>query len=155
MTGGACGRRRLAFDELFFLQLVQAQVRHRQTRERPGIEFERTNELIRPLHEALPFALTHAQAAVLREITADMTSTRRMNRLLQGDVGAGKTLVALFAMLLAAEGGWQSVLLAPTELLAEQHARKLREHRISGSRQRRRGAGRTRLPETVDGHRHV
>ena len=121
------GRRRLAFDELFFLQLVQAQVRHRQTRERPGIEFERTNELIRPLHEALPFALTHAQAAVLREITADMTSTRRMNRLLQGDVGAGKTLVALFAMLLAAEGGWQSVLLAPTELLAEQHARKLRE----------------------------
>ncbi|NNK61667.1 MAG: ATP-dependent DNA helicase RecG [Gemmatimonadetes bacterium] len=121
------GRRRLAFDELFFLQLVQAQVRHRQTRERPGISFERTNELIRPLHEALPFALTNAQAQVLREITADMTSSRRMNRLLQGDVGAGKTLVALFAMLLAAEDGWQSVLLAPTELLAEQHARKLRE----------------------------
>ncbi|WP_405285502.1 ATP-dependent DNA helicase RecG [Gaopeijia maritima] len=119
------GRRRLAFDELFFLQLVQAQLRHRQTRERPGITFERTNALIRPLHESLPFELTHAQAAVLREISGDMTSDRRMNRMLQGDVGAGKTLVALFAMLLAAEGGWQAVLLAPTELLAEQHARKL------------------------------
>lgn len=121
------GRRRLAFDELFFLQLVQARLRHRQTRERPGIAFERTNALIRPLHDALPFALTGAQAAVLREITGDMTSPHRMNRLLQGDVGAGKTLVALFAMLLAAEGGWQSALLAPTELLAEQHARKIGE----------------------------
>ncbi len=120
------GRRRLAFDELFFLQIVQAQVRYRQTRERPGIAFERTNRLIRPLHEALPFSLTEAQGAVLREITADMTSNHRMNRLLQGDVGAGKTLVALFAMLLAAEDGWQAALLAPTELLAEQHARTLR-----------------------------
>lgn len=121
------GRRRLAFDELFFLQLVQAQMRHRQTTERPGITHRRTNELVRPLHEALPFALTGAQADVLRDIANDMTSSRRMNRLLQGDVGAGKTLVALFAMLVAAEGGWQSALLAPTEILAEQHARKLRE----------------------------
>ncbi len=121
------GRRRLAFDELFFLQLVQAQVRHRQIEERPGIAFERSNALIRPLYEALPFELTHAQAAVLREISADMTSSARMNRLLQGDVGSGKTLVALFAMLIAAESGFQSVLLAPTELLAEQHARKLTE----------------------------
>ena len=121
------GRKRLAFDELFFLQLVQAQVRHRQTMERPGITHRRTNALVRPLHEALPFALTGAQADVLRDIANDMTSSRRMNRLLQGDVGAGKTLVALFAMLVAAEGGWQSALLAPTEILAEQHARKLRE----------------------------
>jgi ATP-dependent DNA helicase RecG len=121
------GRQRLAFDELFFLQIVQAQVRHRQTVEHPGIAHHRTNELIRPLHEALPFSLTGAQADVLRDITADMTSPRRMNRMLQGDVGAGKTMVALFAMLLAAEGGHQAALLAPTELLAEQHARKLRE----------------------------
>ena len=119
-------RRRLAFDELFFLQLVQAQVRHRETLARPGIAFERTNELVRPLHETLPFALTGAQARVLREIAADMTSPHRMNRMLQGDVGSGKTLVALFAMLIAAEGGWQSVLMAPTEILAEQHARTLR-----------------------------
>ncbi|HKK93120.1 MAG TPA: OB-fold nucleic acid binding domain-containing protein, partial [Longimicrobiales bacterium] len=92
------GRRRLAFDELFFLQLVQAIVRHRERVERPGIRFGRTNELVRPLVEALPFELTGAQAGALREITADMTSTHRMNRLLQGDVGAGKTLVALFSM---------------------------------------------------------
>lgn len=121
------GRRRLAFDELFFLQLVQAQVRHRQIQEQPGIRFERSNQLVRPLYEALPFELTHAQANVLREISADMTSSARMNRLLQGDVGSGKTLVALFAMLIAAESDYQSVLLAPTELLAEQHARKLTE----------------------------
>ncbi len=121
------GRRRLAFDELFFLQLLQAKVRHRDTLERPGIRFERTNALIRPLLERLPFELTGAQAAALREISADMTSERRMNRMLQGDVGAGKTLVALFAMLVAVEAGWQAAMMAPTEILAEQHARKLRQ----------------------------
>jgi ATP-dependent DNA helicase RecG len=121
------GRRRLAFDELFFLQLVQALARYRLTEATPGIVFTRTNELIRPLHEALPFELTEAQARVLREIFADMTSGRRMNRLLQGDVGSGKTVVALFAMLLAVESGYQAILMAPTEILAEQHARKLKE----------------------------
>ncbi len=121
------GRARLAFDELFFLQLVQALARHRETVREPGIRFARTNDLIRPLHEALPFALTGAQTRALREITADMTSNRRMNRFLQGDVGAGKTLVALFALLLARESGYQGALMAPTELLAEQHAGKIRE----------------------------
>ncbi len=121
------GRRRLAFDELFFLQIVQAQARRRATEIEPGIEHVRTNELIRPLHEALPFELTEAQARSLREIYADMQSNRRMSRLLQGDVGSGKTAVALFAMLLAAEGGLQAALMAPTEILAEQHAANLRE----------------------------
>ncbi|MCJ7627854.1 MAG: ATP-dependent DNA helicase RecG, partial [Longimicrobiales bacterium] len=121
------GRRRLAFDELFFLQLVQAQVRFQQTEAQPGIAFRRTNELIRPLHESLPFDLTDAQARVLREILSDMSSPRRMSRLLQGDVGSGKTVVALFAMAMAVEGGYQAVLMAPTEILAEQHARKLGE----------------------------
>lgn len=120
------GRRRLAFDELFFLQLVQAQARRRATELEPGIVHERTNELIRPLHEALPFTLTDAQARALREIYADMQSERRMSRLLQGDVGSGKTAVAVFAMLLAAEGGTQAALMAPTEILAEQHARRVR-----------------------------
>ena len=120
-------RRRLAFDELFFLQLVQAQVRYRESVQAPGIVFERTNDLIRPLHESLSFDLTTAQARVLKEIYGDMASNRRMNRMLQGDVGSGKTIVALFAMLLAVEGGRQAVLMAPTELLAEQHARKLGE----------------------------
>ena len=121
------GRCRLAFDELFFLQLVQALARHRETVAQPGIAFQRTNELIRPLHESLGFELTEAQARVLREIFGDMKSPRRMNRFLQGDVGSGKTLVALFSMLLAVESGCQAALMAPTELLAEQHAGKLRE----------------------------
>ncbi|MDH5758366.1 MAG: ATP-dependent DNA helicase RecG [Gemmatimonadota bacterium] len=119
------GRRRLAFDELFFLQLLHAQVRYHAIQEDPGIEHRRTNELIRPLHEALPFQLTDAQARVLREISGDMTSSRRMNRLVQGDVGSGKTLVALFAMLVAVEGGYQAALMAPTEILAEQHHEKI------------------------------
>ena len=121
------GRRRLAFDELYFLQLVQARARWEQAAARPGISHGRTNDLIRPLLESLPFELTPAQSRVLREIAADMTAPRRMNRLLQGDVGSGKTVVALFAMLLAVEGGRQSALMAPTELLAEQHARRIRE----------------------------
>ncbi len=123
----AAARRRLAFDELFFLQLMQARVRHAATRERPGIAFTRTNRLVRALHDSLPFTLTGAQARVLREIYADMTSPERMNRMLQGDVGSGKTLVALFAMLLAVEGGHQAALMAPTEILAEQHARRIGE----------------------------
>ena len=120
-------RRRLAFDELFLLQLLQARVRYRATRERPGIVFERSNRLIRALHDSLPFTLTGAQVRVLREIYADMASPRRMNRMLLGDVGSGKTLVALFAMLLAAEAGYQAALMAPTEILAEQHAARIRE----------------------------
>jgi ATP-dependent DNA helicase RecG len=119
------GRQRLAWDELFFLQVLQALVRHRATQASPGTRHERTNALIRPLHESLPFELTQAQARVLREIYADMTAERRMNRLVQGDVGSGKTVVALFAMLLSVEGGKQAVLMAPTELLAEQHARRI------------------------------
>lgn len=121
------GRKRLAYDELFFLQLVQAQARRRAADLEPGIQHRRTNELIRPLHENLPFTLTGAQAKVLREVYEDMQSPRRMSRLLQGDVGSGKTAVALFAMLLAMEGNYQAALMAPTEILAEQHAVYLRE----------------------------
>jgi ATP-dependent DNA helicase RecG len=121
------GRRRIAFDELFFLQIVQARARRWAVEEQPGIAHQRTNELIRPLYEALPFELTGAQRRVLKEIHADMRSERRMNRMLQGDVGSGKTAVAVFAMLVAVEGGHQAALMAPTEILAEQHARGLRE----------------------------
>jgi ATP-dependent DNA helicase RecG len=125
LEAAEAGRRRLAFDEFFFLQVVQAQTRHRESVREPGIVFRRTNTLIRPLHETLPFRLTGAQTRVLREIVADMTSVRRMHRLVQGDVGSGKTVVALFAMLLAAESGFQAALMAPTELLAEQHHRTI------------------------------
>ncbi len=118
-------RRRLAFDELFFEQLLQARARHDATRAKPGIAFERSNELVKRLYESLPFALTKAQIGALREIMADMSSERRMNRMLQGDVGSGKTVVALFAMLRAVEAGYQAALMAPTEILAEQHARSV------------------------------
>ncbi len=120
------GRRRLAYEEAFFLQLLQARAHHRATAERRGIAFRRTDTLIGPLYRTLPFQLTGAQTRVLREIFDDMTSERRMNRLVQGDVGSGKTVVALFAMLLAVESGHQAALMAPTEILAEQHARTLR-----------------------------
>jgi ATP-dependent DNA helicase RecG len=119
------GRRRLAFDELLFLQLLHARVRRSTTRAVPGIAFTRTDELIAPLYRALPFALTTAQTRAIAEIFDDMTSGRRMNRLLQGDVGSGKTIVALFALLLAVESGYQAALMAPTEILAEQHARTM------------------------------
>lgn len=119
------GRRRLAYDELFFLQLLHAKSRHHASIERPGIRFERRDELIRPFYRALPFRLTNAQKRVLREIGADMASPHRMTRLLQGDVGSGKTVVALFALLRAVENGYQAVLMAPTEILAEQHVRTL------------------------------
>src|SRR6267142_2356432 len=99
------GRRRLAFDELFDQQLVQARARHLAKRSRAGIRFE----------------LTGDQRHAVREISDDMTAPLRMHRLLMGDVGTGKTVVALFAMLLAAENGYQAAIMAPTELLAEQH----------------------------------
>ena len=119
-------RRRLAFDEFFLLQLMQARLRHRATQAQPGIAFVRNNTLVKALHDALPFALTDAQTRALREIYADMTSPRRMNRMLQGDVGSGKTLVALFAMVLAVEAGHQAALMVPTSILADQHARSIR-----------------------------
>ncbi|MBR9989717.1 MAG: ATP-dependent DNA helicase RecG [Gemmatimonadetes bacterium] len=119
------GRRRLAFDELLFLQLLHASARRQNAAEREGTPFVRTDELIAPLYRALPFELTGAQTRAVAEIFEDMCSPRRMNRMLQGDVGSGKTVVALFAMVLALESGYQAALMAPTEILAEQHARTL------------------------------
>ena len=117
------GRERLAFDELFFVQLLQRRANRIAREERGGIRFENHRKLTSALRERLPYTLTSAQAHALREIVADMCSPRRMHRLLQGDVGSGKTIVALFAALLAVENGYQAALMAPTELLAEQHMR--------------------------------
>jgi ATP-dependent DNA helicase RecG len=119
-------RRRLAFDEVLFLQLLHARVRQSHAAQARGIAFRRTDELIGALYRGLPFTLTGAQTRAIAEIFGDMSGDRRMNRLLQGDVGSGKTIVALFAMLLAVESGYQAALMAPTEILAEQHARTLR-----------------------------
>ncbi|HXG96663.1 MAG TPA: ATP-dependent DNA helicase RecG [Gemmatimonadales bacterium] len=119
------GRRRLAFDELFEQQLVQARARHLAKRARAGIRFTLKRELTTRLKEHLPFELTADQRHAVREITDDMTAPLRMHRLLMGDVGTGKTVVALFAMLLAAENDYQAAIMAPTELLAEQHGATL------------------------------
>jgi ATP-dependent DNA helicase RecG len=119
------GRRRLAFDELFDQQLVQARARHLAKRGRAGIRFALKRELTTRLKEHLPFELTADQRHAIREISGDMTAPLRMHRLLMGDVGTGKTVVALFAMLLAAENDYQAAIMAPTELLAEQHAATL------------------------------
>jgi ATP-dependent DNA helicase RecG len=116
------GRRRLAFDELFDLQLVVARARHLAKTAQKGTQFEIKRHLTSALKEVLPFELTTGQRKAIREITADMMSKDRMHRLLMGDVGTGKTVVALFAMLLALENEYQAVFMAPTELLAEQHA---------------------------------
>jgi len=121
------GRRRLAFDELFDLQLVVARARYLAKKAVKGTEFEIKKELTTALKGALPFDLTAGQKKSIREITYDMTSPERMHRLLMGDVGTGKTVVALFAMLLVLENKYQAVFMAPTELLAEQHHATLSE----------------------------
>jgi ATP-dependent DNA helicase RecG len=119
------GRARLAFEELLFVQLLQQRAKALAREARRGIRFENRRQLTTRLREALPFTLTGAQSRVLREIFVDMCSDRRMQRLLQGDVGSGKTIVALFSALLAMENGFQAAIMAPTELLAEQHARSM------------------------------
>jgi ATP-dependent DNA helicase RecG len=119
------GRARLAFEELLFVQILQQRAKSLAREQRSGIRFENRRDLTTKLREHLPFSLTGAQGRVLREIFADMCSDRRMHRLLQGDVGSGKTIVALFAALLAMENGYQAAIMAPTELLAEQHARSM------------------------------
>jgi ATP-dependent DNA helicase RecG len=117
------GRSRLAFEELLFVQILHRRANALARESRHGIAFENRRDLTTRLRTQLPFELTGAQTRALREIVADMVSPRRMHRLLQGDVGSGKTIVALFASLLAMENGWQAAVMAPTELLAEQHQR--------------------------------
>ncbi len=119
------GRSRLAFEELFFVQLLQQRAKDLARTHRAGIQFVNRRALTTKLRESLPFQLTGAQVRTIREIVADMTSDRRMQRLLQGDVGSGKTIVALFAALLAIENGYQAAIMVPTELLAEQHVRSI------------------------------
>jgi ATP-dependent DNA helicase RecG len=115
----------LAFEELLFVHILHRRANALVREKRHGIAFENKRELTTALKRVLPFTLTNAQTTALREIVADMASDRKMHRLLQGDVGSGKTIVALFAALLAMENGYQAAIMAPTELLAEQHARTL------------------------------
>ncbi len=120
----ALARRRLAYDELLANQLAIALVRDRQTKQR-GRPLKGDGRLQRKVIEALPFQLTGSQRMAVAEISADMAAEHRMLRLLQGDVGSGKTVVALLAMLAAVECGAQAAIMAPTEILARQHFQTL------------------------------
>ena len=118
-------RRRFAFEDFLVLQVGLALKRRRQARE-PGRALAPPGALVAQLLRELPFALTPAQERVWSEIRSDLARPVPMNRLLQGDVGSGKTIVAVMALLTAVEAGCQAVLMAPTEILAEQHVRTLR-----------------------------
>lgn len=113
---------RLKFEELFLAQLRMAMIKSNRHRFSKGIVFDKVGDLFNTFYnEHLPFELTGAQKRVLKEIRQDTARGHQMNRLLQGDVGSGKTMVALLTMLLAADNGYQSCLMAPTEILAQQH----------------------------------
>jgi ATP-dependent DNA helicase RecG len=116
----AAARRRLVFEDFLLFELGLAVRRHREGRE-PGLSLNPRGDLAAALRAALPYRLTAAQERVWQEIRADMASPYPMNRLLQGDVGSGKTVVAALAVLTAVEAGYQAAFMAPTEILAEQH----------------------------------
>ncbi|MFN4278995.1 ATP-dependent DNA helicase RecG [Thermosynechococcus sp.] len=119
-------RRRLIFDEFFYLQLGLLQ-RRRQQQQQASAPLRPQGKLVAQFYQRLPFQLTGAQQRVVAEILADLERPIPMNRLLQGDVGSGKTVVAVIALLAAVQSGYQGALMAPTEVLAEQHYRKLLE----------------------------
>lgn len=121
----AHARRRLVFDEFFFLQLGFLQRRHKQQLSSTSASFSPRGQVIERFNEILPFSLTNAQKRVIQDILLDLSTTTPMNRLVQGDVGSGKTIVAVYAILAAIQSGYQAALMAPTEVLAEQHYRKL------------------------------
>lgn len=121
-------RLRLKFEELFFLQLNILRYASDNRRKYKGYIFNKVGAMFNTFyHNHLPFPLTGAQKRVMHEIQGDMRSGQQMNRLLQGDVGSGKTLVALMTMLLAVDNGYQSCIMAPTEILAEQHLTTIRD----------------------------
>jgi len=122
----SAARRRLAYEEFFFLELLLAD-RSRTAQRRPGTVFTTWGPLVRNYLEGLGFTLTRAQQRVVAEVFEDMGSPWPMNRLLQGDVGCGKTVVAACVLLTAVANGMQAALMAPTEILADQHGRRLRE----------------------------
>ncbi|HVX27039.1 MAG TPA: ATP-dependent DNA helicase RecG [Parafilimonas sp.] len=119
--------KRLKFEELFLAQLRLSMIRGQRHRKSRGVVFEKVGEHFNSFYNNyLPFELTGAQKRVVKEIRTDTAKGHQMNRLLQGDVGSGKTIVALLIMLLAADNGYQSCMMAPTEILAQQHFNNLR-----------------------------
>ena len=120
-------RKRLAFDEFFLLELGLELKKQRWKTEEKGIAFQVEGQLLDRFMEVLPFQLTAAQKRVIQEIKPDMANAEAMNRLLQGDVGSGKTIVGAVALLCAIQSGYQGALMVPTEILAEQHTYNLSE----------------------------
>ncbi|CAB4534290.1 unannotated protein [freshwater metagenome] len=120
-------RRRLAFDELLRVQLVLVMRKRAIERDSVGIQHKTNGQLVSRFYQHLPYQLTGAQHRVIAEIESDLAGPHPMHRLLQGDVGAGKTIVAVAAMLTAVQGGHQGAIMAPTEVLAEQHAVGIRQ----------------------------
>jgi ATP-dependent DNA helicase RecG len=118
-------RRRFAYEEFLFTQLLWARHKHYHGEDKLGLRLANRKQLTSHLYAKLPYQLTKAQKRVIREIFSDMTSDKQMSRLLQGDVGSGKTIVTLFAILLAVENGYQAALMAPTEILADQHFKNI------------------------------
>jgi ATP-dependent DNA helicase RecG len=125
LSAVSAAMRRLAYEELFFLQLLHARTREQYRSREKGLAHDAPPRLTESLLDSLPYRLTSAQQRAWAEIRADLESPARMYRLLQGDVGSGKTVVAAAAMVRAVDAGTQAVLMAPTELLAEQHQRTL------------------------------
>jgi len=119
-------RRRLVFEEFFLLQSALA-LKRKEYKKEPGISFSVEGELVKSFFHSLPYSLTSSQKKVIGEILEDMRGSQPMNRLLQGDVGSGKTIVAAVALLTAIANGYQTALMAPTEILAQQHWLNLRE----------------------------
>jgi len=118
-------KRRLKFEELFFLEILVAMRKNNYKLRIKGNALEVRSPMVKDFLSVLPFELTEAQKRVLHEIRSDMQCGEPMNRLLQGDVGSGKTIVALIAMLIAVDSGYQAAFMAPTEILADQHARSI------------------------------
>lgn len=125
---GDAALKRLRFEELFYLQLVLVRQKMEQTVEQEGVRFATVGDKFNTFYkDKLPFELTGAQKRVLKEVRGDLNTGWHMSRLLQGDVGSGKTVVALMTALLAVDNGYQACIMAPTEILAQQHVQGIRE----------------------------
>ncbi len=120
-------RNRMKFEELFFLQIKILQTKGIRKENFRGYHFQKIGDYFNGFYKKLPFELTNAQKKVIKEIRKDVATNRQMNRLLQGDVGSGKTICALMTMLMALDNGYQACLMAPTEILAQQHYNNLTE----------------------------
>lgn len=142
-------RQRLAFEEIFFLEIIMALRKNNLHNTVKGIKFEKDfHPVIEEVKRVLSFELTAAQKRVINEIYKDMNSERVMNRLLQGDVGSGKTIVALIAIMIAVDNGYQTAFMCPTEILAEQHYKTITDF-IVKINENRQGTGKEKINVTI------